>query len=207
MARPQRDLSAQVVELAQDEFLRRGFQQVPLQSLVRALQTSKSAFYRYFENKHALVQAVLERLNAQINRDLAAIVDGPGTFAERLSKVTDYTSELLTRVDDRFFHDLQAATPGLWQEYLSAREDRVTHIYGRLFERGRRDGELRDDIPTPIITRIYLQLTELVVDAEAIRLFRRNGVDPYETVQTVFMKGTGKPKRRPSNTRQETEAK
>jgi AcrR family transcriptional regulator len=203
MARPRRDFSAQIVELAQVEFLRWGFQQVSLERLVRELDTSKSAFYRYFRSKHALVQAVLRRLNSQINRDLLIIVNGHETFSEKLSKVTAYTSDLLARVDDSFFHDLQTVTPDLWQEYLAARDHRVTHIYGRLFQSGRRDGDLRDDIPIPVVTRIYLQLTELVVNAEEIPLFRRHGLDPYETVQAVFMKGTQNPRKQRSNTGRE----
>ena len=188
--RPRRELRDEIISVAEQAFFSNGIRAVSLEDLVREISTSKSAFYRYFDDKSALVSAVMDRLNQRMNSNLAEIVDGDLGFSEKLVAIVRYTSALLNRVNDKFFLDLQSATPKVWEQYLRARQERVETIYYRLFRRGQEQGQLRHDVPAPVLTLIYLHMTEMVIDPEAIAEFRKHEVDPYEVIQTVFFRGT-----------------
>lgn len=180
----------EIVSVAEEAFFANGIRAVSLEQLVGQIGTSKSAFYRYFDDKSALVGAVMDQLNERMNRDLAGIVDGDADFSEKLVSVARYTAALLSRVNDRFFEDLQRVTPEVWDRYLRARQARIESIYYRLFERGQQQGRLRPDLPVPVMTLIYLHMTEMVVDPDTIGEFRKYEVDPYEVIQSVYIRGT-----------------
>jgi len=199
--RPRRDLRQDIVSLAEELFFARGVRSVSLEELVQNLATSKSAFYRYFSDKEALVQAVMERLNRRMNADITTIVDSEVPFSHKLVAVARYTSELLGRVSDRFFEDLRNLTPAVWEQYMKDRQRRVDTLYRRLFEVGQAEGELRTDLPASIVTMIYLKMTELVVDPETIRVFREHDHDPYDVIQSAFMEGI---ERKPSQAQKQS---
>ncbi len=54
-----------------------GYAQTTIQDILSALQISKGAFYHYFDSKHALLEALVERMMDEAEALTQAIVDDP----------------------------------------------------------------------------------------------------------------------------------
>ncbi|MEQ8672496.1 MAG: TetR/AcrR family transcriptional regulator [Aggregatilineales bacterium] len=59
----------------------KGYEQMTIQDILNKLQISKGAFYHYFDSKQALLTALLERIQDQMEQMLTPIVQNPNQSA------------------------------------------------------------------------------------------------------------------------------
>ena len=52
----------EILDLAQQLVYTKGYEQMTIQDILDGLQISKGAFYHYFDSKHAVLEAVVERM-------------------------------------------------------------------------------------------------------------------------------------------------
>lgn len=179
-----------ILDVAARNFFKHGFYRVSLDRLVAQVRTSKSTIYKYFSSKEALVQAVLEDINAEINTSLESILsDTTKNFQEQLIAVTHFTGKILTKVSPEFLADLQTYTPDLWEYYQEMRADRLENLYGRLFEIGITEGIVRHDVPKEFLLLVYTKLTELAVEPGTLSELPMATTKAYTTLSKLFLEG------------------
>ena len=179
-----------VLRLAKNKFLRHGFYKVSMDHLVKELRTSKSSLYNHFDSKEALVKAVIDQLNAEINQQLEKILDDDKlTFKGKLITISAFTKKLLTEVSEEFLHDLEVNTPDIWDYYQHARKQRINKYYKRLFEMGIRAGVVRSDINLELILSVYLSLTEIPLRVEHTDQLEMDPAKIYEDITEIFLNG------------------
>jgi AcrR family transcriptional regulator len=66
-----------ILDAAERIIIARGYEQMSVQELLEDLRISKGAFYHYFDSKHALLEALVERRFEQAQRLLEPIVADP----------------------------------------------------------------------------------------------------------------------------------
>lgn len=81
---PRADVRAHILDVAEPLFLHKGFTAVGLAEVLTAAEVPKGSFYHYFGSKEAFGEAVLEGYFAGLLARMDAVLDGPGTGAERL---------------------------------------------------------------------------------------------------------------------------
>ncbi|HKA13070.1 MAG TPA: helix-turn-helix domain-containing protein, partial [Candidatus Dormibacteraeota bacterium] len=59
----------------------KGYEQMSIQDVLAALDTSRGAFYHYFDSKAALLEAVVERIVEVATAELAPVADDPDRSA------------------------------------------------------------------------------------------------------------------------------
>ena len=183
-----------ILDVAADKYYRFGFSRVTVDELVEELRTSKSMIYRHFRSKEEIVRALLLRVNNEINRKLESVVNDPDrVFSDKLEAITVYTGQLLSRVGEPFLEDLRTQLPGLWEQYLDMRRERLEQYYLRLINEGVSQGELRNDIDPEFMLLVYTKLTELAVDPSAFQAFPITGTQAYQWISSLFVKGAQKP--------------
>jgi AcrR family transcriptional regulator len=77
--------TAQIIEAAIAVFAEKGFDGATMEDIADVVGINKATVYLYFDSKDALIQAIAETIFAQEVADLRAIVDAPGSAAERLA--------------------------------------------------------------------------------------------------------------------------
>src|SRR5215471_5957430 len=65
------------IEAAQRLMQTKGYEQVSIQDVLDAAETSRGAFYHYFDSKAALLEAVVERMTEAATTSLAPMLDDP----------------------------------------------------------------------------------------------------------------------------------
>src|SRR5438045_3888612 len=67
----------EILDAAQRLINTRGYEQMTIQDILNDLQISKGGFYHYFDSKQALLEALLERMQNEIDRLLLPIAHDP----------------------------------------------------------------------------------------------------------------------------------
>ncbi len=192
MARPKStNIDQRILEAAASKFFAHGFYKVSIDDLVAHLRTSKSTIYNHFNSKDALVEAVLERFNQQLDHGLDTIIhDAAPNFQRKLEAVTELTGKLLSQVGERFWQDLKTYMPDHWQAYQDRRVERLRNFYGALLKQGIDQGLLRTDIDEDFMLLMYTKLSEIVIQPELLQTMSISNVDAYQFITQLFLEGT-----------------
>ncbi|MGD9366950.1 MAG: TetR/AcrR family transcriptional regulator [Desulfobacteraceae bacterium] len=187
---PNKNVRQKILSAAADIFFTDGFQKVTISDLVTTLRTSKSTIYKYFRSKEAVVEALMDEFNEQVDDKLHCIVmDKSADFRKKLEEVTAYTCQVLTRVQRPFFNDLRIHTPQLWRRYEKARERRLDKYYRFLFAEGVQQQLIRDDIHIDFVLMLYTKMTEVLIDTNALNNFPFTTQQAYEMITCLFLEG------------------
>lgn len=89
------DTRAKILEVAEIEFAREGYAGAHLQRIASQVGVQKTALYYYFDSKAALFDSVLAGMMGRFDEQIALVLEGEGTHAERLIRVVDGMNDLL----------------------------------------------------------------------------------------------------------------
>src|SRR5689334_6360084 len=67
----------EILDAAQRLVYTRGYEQMTIQDLLDDLEIAKGTFYHYFVSKQALLEALLERMGAEMEQLLLPVVQDP----------------------------------------------------------------------------------------------------------------------------------
>ena len=67
----------EILDVAQRLIYTKGYEQMTIQDILDDLQISKGAFYHYFASKQALLEAIIERMQQEVEQILLPIVHDP----------------------------------------------------------------------------------------------------------------------------------
>jgi len=67
----------EILDVAQRLIYTKGYEQMTIQDILDNLQISKGAFYHYFDSKQALLEAIIERMQQEVEQILLPIVQDP----------------------------------------------------------------------------------------------------------------------------------
>ncbi|WIX91624.1 TetR/AcrR family transcriptional regulator [Amycolatopsis sp. DG1A-15b] len=177
MARPREFDEAAAVEKAMHAFWEHGYEATTTQDLCEATGLGRSSVYNTFTSKRALFRRSLAHYTStQLDRR-QAILDGPGTAAERLAAVLD--SAIEGDLEDRrrgCFVVNTLAELGLPDDEVGAalRADtrRNLTMFAACVREGARDGSLRDGLDPAEVAEFLLSTTS------GLRVMARRGTSP-----------------------------
>jgi TetR/AcrR family transcriptional regulator len=89
------DTRTKMLEVAEQEFARRGYEGAHLQRIASQVGVQKTALYYYFESKAALHQAVLVRMLETFDARVREALERPGAPEERMERLLDALNDLL----------------------------------------------------------------------------------------------------------------
>jgi AcrR family transcriptional regulator len=77
----------EILDTAQRLIYTKGYEQMTIQDILGNLQISKGAFYHYFNSKQALLEAIIERMQQEVEQIAQPIVQDPQLLAlEKLNR-------------------------------------------------------------------------------------------------------------------------
>ncbi len=130
-----------ILKAARELIAEGGFQQAHIENVATAAGLAPGTVYRYFPSKTDLMAEVFRTVSEREVEVVEAIVDGPGTAAERVEGlIRTFASRALLRPRMAYAMLAEPVDPRIEEERIAFRE-LYASIYRRVLEDGMRSGE------------------------------------------------------------------
>ena len=151
-----------ILNAAEKRMIKFGYRKVTMDEIALDLHMSKNTIYKLFVGKEEIAKALVKRLQQQLNVGLDNIEK---TQKDPLRIFSD--SVLLLRKQlgpwfEHFFREIPTELPGLWEEFLNFRNEKILSIRS-LVEKGSRNGIFRR-VNASIATEAYLGAVKAITN-------------------------------------------
>jgi AcrR family transcriptional regulator len=175
------DIANNIIEKAQELFMRYGLKSISMDEISRGLGISKKTLYQFVNNKAELVEKVLAVYIEKEKEDMLQISMQSKNAIEEMVNISNYVSQLLRQVNPSIIFDLQKYYPKGWEMMQSLHSDFTLKMIENNINKGISEGLYRDDIHAGIIARFYVGKMQVVVDS---RLFANTNYSFAQIHQT-----------------------
>lgn len=183
-----------ILDMAEQEFLRRGVSRTSLQDIARAAGVTRGAIYWHFSDKADLFNAMMSRVTLPLEREIKR--SGERTLADPVAQIRgSFLAALQATVDDpqarRVFEialykvEHSAELQGVRERRLNGLRERVREVESG-FRRAARQGRWAGTVP-PRVAALGMQalidglIQDWMLDPSAFDLARvgRQAIDAY----------------------------
>jgi len=147
-------------------FSKYGIRSVSMDDICKELCMSKKTMYQYFKNKEELVEKGLEETAIRDSCQYVIIQENFPNPIDALLEVSRITCLLLAEINPNFIYDLKKYYPEISKKHF---DHTRTHIYNKIREnmlRGIEAGLYRTDLSVDLVSRLYVQKIEDIMDSE-----------------------------------------
>ncbi len=155
-------IQEKILNAAEKRMIKFGYRKVTMDEIASDLHMSKNTIYKLFAGKEEIAKALVKRLQQQLDETM----DNIEKRYEDPMKIFS-GSILLLRSQlgpwfEHFFSEMPAELPGLWEEFLHFRNEKILSIRS-LIEKGSKNGIFRGVNPS-IATEAYLGAIKAVTN-------------------------------------------
>ena len=151
-----RNTRGRIISAAWKLFYENGFEDTTIEDIIYESQTSRGSFYHYFPSKNALLGTLAYIFDEKYDELKTKLTEEQPV----LDQLIYLNHELFAMIEDSISRDLLASLLST-QLFAQGEKQLLDHnrTYFKLLKsiitRGRKKGELRDDMSTQEITRLY----------------------------------------------------
>ncbi len=156
-----------ILLFALDQFKMEGFYKTTMDELAKQLRMSKKTIYKHFPKKEDLVLETINYFKMYNQKNINEIVEQNFNAVEKFYKISTYVGEMLTKINDKWFTDLQTHTPELWEQFESFRMSMMNKVLTKILEQGKNEGFIID-APSPIVLAMLLSSIRGIVNPQFI---------------------------------------
>lgn len=143
-----------IIEAATEEFSLHGFEHANTNVIARRAGVSVGSLYKYFATKEDLFLHIVHLSAAKIRAQVEELVVQPAPVLTKIARLIGVIQETSRsqRRDVELYHELTAAgNRTLARHVVQELEGYTAGAYTALVAEGQRNGEIRDDIPAPML--------------------------------------------------------
>lgn len=187
---PSHSPAARVISTARRQFFTHGFRAVSMDDLAAELGMSKKTLYAHFPSKAGLVQAIMQEKFGEVEADLSRLNVKAGQSVETtLRDLLDCVQRHTAEIQPPFVRDIGRELPELFQVIEQRRRDLIRRHFGELFERGRKDGLIRNDIPVHLMIEILLGAVQTIMNPTKLAELGLTLETGYSSVIRIVLEG------------------
>ena len=188
------DVRQEIVDAARGYFVRFGYSRVSTDEIVKSINRSKKTLYKHFETKEALLQAVLARINAEIETKLVALFaeDATGdaeSYIERLRDVLSQAAIHVASTSGILFTDLKTKSQELWEQSHGERQQALVGLLQRFVDQGIKAGYLRNDLDAGQVLTVFLASVESLATPVDVAANASQPTELFTTLVTLTIDG------------------
>jgi AcrR family transcriptional regulator len=180
---------ARIIEYARTRFFDDGFARVPVDEITSQLGMSKKTFYRYFDRKEDLVQAIVERMLADAGMRVQEIAGMDAPFPEKLDALVRLVGDVFKTISKSLLRDLQVHMPETWAHIQSFRRERIMSTWTALFDEGKRTGYVRQEINQRVFLLAIYSTIEGIINPTVLANESFSADEALQSIVTMFLAG------------------
>jgi AcrR family transcriptional regulator len=154
-----------------------------MDDLAKEMAISKKTFYAHFENKQALVQAVLLDKLQEASADLDRLTDREQEFSDLIHDLLVRVQFHVGEIQPPFVRDLNRDLPELFQMVQERRKEMIQRQFGKIFATGLKQGGIRKDIDPGLIIEILVGAANALANPAKVQEL---GITPKAALSAVI---------------------
>ena len=161
-----------------------------MDDLAKELGMSKKSVYACFPSKIALLKAVLIDKFDRVESDLQHITEDCSDVPTALHRLLACMQRHTAEIQPPFVRDIGRESPALFALIQERRRKVIQRYFGKLFDKGRRAGMIRTDLPSKLIIEILLGATdEAIMNPAKITALKLTPKSGFSAIITIVLEG------------------
>ena len=169
MPRIRTNSKQKIVQAAEALFKRHGIDRVTVEEISEMAGLSKVTFYKYFDNKLAVVSHILESAFITGQQKFDAILAKDSSFKHQVRELVNFKMMQTRQFSDEFINDLM--TGPHFRETVKEMAQIQNQRFIKLFEQGQARRDIRPDLPIPFLLHYLSQLESLFTSEDLLAWF------------------------------------
>jgi AcrR family transcriptional regulator len=159
----------EIVETAKDYFMKFGYSRVSTAEIADDAGRSKKTLYKHFPTKEALLAAVVERVNRNVETEIIGLLgDATLSHEERLRQVLERIGVHLVSVGSVLYDDLESKEPGLYSQARQQQRQVLADLLHSLLRQAIDAQAFRADIQVDVTIATFLAAVEALAKPAAV---------------------------------------
>ena len=147
-------------------YLEYGIRGVTMDDVAHKLGISKKTLYEYFNDKKALVSAVLENAREEWEERFASNKSEDLSAIDELLHFYEMQVKMIKNNKPAFIYDLKKYYPEVFKQFHSIKQNLILDNFGKNMIKGKEEGLYRQDINVEIIAKLNLMRFEGIMDSD-----------------------------------------
>ncbi len=156
---------------AKELFLKHGFKKVTIDEICKKAHVSRKTYYTFYENKAALVLFIIAGIAEESTRKYKAILDGPGSFTEKLEQSLELKYEFSKSITMEFVADFfDPGAADILEYWMRVMQESMNLVMGFLKE-GQRSGAMNPNLNLNYVMWHFQRLSEMIKSPDLMAMF------------------------------------
>lgn len=153
-----------IIKTATQLFVEHGVKSITISKIVNELHTSKRTIYNHFEDKTALLKAVLAVYHAKVKAENEAVLADSENVIEAMGKLLQKIIQRSHQVNPSFFNDILHYYPGLLNESYRDTKNFAHQQMIDMATWGKEDGIFVEDLDIEVVGKTVLAMLKMLKD-------------------------------------------
>ena len=166
-----------------------GIRNVTMDQIAADLGISKRTLYGLFKDKTELVQTCVDILFQQHDPKTRLVLESSSNVIEAFLAFLRQGMEVMNTVNPVFYHDLEKFYPEIWQMSHEKKMSSSFQFTEDFLERGIAQKLFRKDIDIEIISKLFYEQTNLIIDEQVFPRDKYFIPEIFKSLTINFMRG------------------
>jgi len=179
-----------ILDKGKEYFLSLGYSRVTMSEIADELGMSKKTLYKFFDNKHKLLEEVLLETLTGLSVSLQELhSDQSLTFEEKIRRSQEITQRFVQAISSSALADIRRKTPKIWNQLEHWRENLIRSTFLHFLKEGMDKGVFRNDIDLEMVVFFHESWLDSLFESE-IKLSRTYSLhELFDQFNKLFYQG------------------
>ncbi|MBN8695207.1 MAG: TetR/AcrR family transcriptional regulator [Bacteroidetes bacterium] len=156
-----------ILKGAEELFFKYGIKSVTMDDIAKHLAISKKTIYQFYSDKNEIVETLMKDTLKQDECEFNQIHDQAANMIEEVMHMMQHITQMFAKTNPNIFYDLQKYHPKAWNLFKEFKQECMAAMIEKSIERGKKEGLVREDINSKIISRMRIEQVEMGLNPEA----------------------------------------
>jgi AcrR family transcriptional regulator len=186
------ELKDRIIQEASTLFFNNGIKSMTMSDIANEMGISKRTLYEIFRDKEELLEECINLHMSKADREIKLMEENSENVVDALMRMYGKHLKEAKKVNKSMVHDLKKYHPHIYEK-VECRQNAGMDTFMPLFERGREQGLLRDDVNFEIVSWLLKSQFKALMEDEYIPTDKYSADEFIRAIILNFIRGISTP--------------
>jgi AcrR family transcriptional regulator len=183
------DIKTTILENSLELFLQRGCKAVTMDDVAKENGISKRTLYELFTDKSDLLEQCIGYLHCHLMKYSAKMEEDSQNLLELLFKIHETQSDVIINLKRNFFMELKRYYYPIYKKTVEKFTVYHREKTAEYLRQGQKEGLVIEDINIDLVTKIIIEISNIIEDSEVFPLKEHSRKDLFREVVILYFRG------------------